>query len=160
MSERSPKQAFERLQELAEDNPHVEQDLSQWDDLELEETSPGTWQLMINGDPEQIIYFDNSDLSVNDIYAARQYVSGQGDYPFYPQITIDSPRGSEPGPLAGIDPAELRERVQETVRRTNVKIFGDEAGYKPEPKPEPTLGDKVKRLVRKVALRLGIRPPW
>lgn len=142
-----------KVKALAAANPHVKQDISKWYDLWLEEVDEGIWSMRINSD-EGTIFFTEGDLSINELFAAK---GGTQNHPkgtgFAPVITIDTDKGSEPGPWAStvMSRAELKRQVEEAAARATAKY-----PYTPRPPRPLTLWEKAKKVVRMIRLRLRL----
>lgn len=149
MAEISTQQALAKLKKLVRSSPGVEQDLNKWSDVQVEEIEPGQWKMLINAD--DVIYFSYYELTINELYAARGFTEKHPKgTEFQPAISIDSPKGgkTEPGALASLTREQVRQQVRDTVERVGI----------PErtPAPEPTLMDRVKKLVRMIRLRMRL----
>lgn len=154
MAELSTRKALEKVRALIRRNPHVEQKLSRIVDVYAQELRGGTgeWRAIINGEPSQEIRFNESDLTINELYAARGYTERHPTgTEFNPEISIDSPGDSTApqGAFAGQTREETRQQVQRAI---------EAAGGIPErlPPEPPTIGERVKKLVRMIRLRLRL----
>ena len=143
MVAKNTQQSLAKLKTIVRNSPQVEQDISKWYDIQVKEIEPGQWRLIVNDEPNQVIYFSYYELSINELKSAQGLTQQHPKATeFQPVITIDSPRGSQPGPLAGMTVKEVRRSVERTVEKLGLP--GEPA------KPEPTLVDRVRKVFRMV----------
>ncbi len=143
--------SLRKVEALAKRNPHVEQDISKWEDVDIVELDTGKWELTLNDEADQVIQFTSKELTLNELFAARGFTKEvTGGTRFQPTITIDSPKDKRrpPGPFAAETPAETAARSRAIVERIGMPFV--------EPKPKATVGSRITKLVRAIRLRLRL----
>jgi hypothetical protein len=138
---KNTRESLAKLKRIIRNSPQVEQDITKWYDLVVTEIEPGEWKMIVNDEKNQVVYFSYYELSIGEIKAAQGLTEQHPKATeFQPVITIDSPRGTKPGPLAGMSVKEVRKTVEKTVA---------DLGLPGEPiQPEPTLNDRVRKVFR------------
>ena len=151
MVDKDTASSLAKVEALIERNPHIEQDISKWEDVDIIELDTGVWELTLNDEADQVLQFTSKELTLNELYAARGFTkSHPKGTNFQPEITIDSPKGKRrpPGPFASETPAETLKRSREIVERIGLPPV--------TPTPKATLGSRIAKLVRVIRLRLRL----
>lgn len=155
----NPRLAFQKLVRIADENglPPV----NEWQDVDFRRTEVDSdeWTLTVDtgGVGDHKATLGDGDLTINELFAAKEYTLGSRQ-PFDPgDITVDSPtsRGRR------YSKAEIRERdeamptVAEAMKRADRAIGGRERIAPPV--PEPGITDKIVKGVRKFINRIRAR---
>lgn len=155
----NPRLAYQKLARIAEE--HDLPAVSAWQDVDFRRTEVDgdEWTLTVDigGIGDYKVTLQDDELTINELFAAKEYKIGETQ-PFDPgDITVDSPtsRGRR------YSRAEIRERdeamptVAEAMKRADEAIGGRERIAPPE--PDETITDKIISGVRKFINRIRAR---